>query len=636
MLSDSRHRLLVVVGASGSGKSSLVAAGLLPRLQKNAIPGSQDWILDMRFTPGEVGDNALMALAVQLAPKVGKGMQPRELAAELAASPDRLGDSVNLALHGRPDWAELLLFIDQFEELFTLVAPQQQGPFMALLAKAVKTPRLRLVVTLRADFYEACVQRPELAGFLQTGHYPLAAPGPATLHEMVVGPAKRAGLTFEDGLVARILEDTGTEPGALALMACALAELYDRRRDGTLTHTAYGELGGVQGVISRRADATYQDLDNDAKASFDRVFNELVEVDPASGTPTRKRARRSDFETSPAALRFIDTFTTPARLLVCSKDVVEVAHEKLFTAWKTLSDWIETHREQLKAGQDLEEAAQEWQAIGKPWSGLASGTRLKRYRQAISPSDRADKFLRASQRRLWIQRGLAGFSASLAAAVIVGAVWLYANGLTMKHGTSILLAAVGLYHFDEPEMVEILAGEFWMGSGDDDEEASDGEKPRHKVTIVKPFAIGKYEVTFDEYDQFAHATGRALPSDQGWGRGRRPVINVSWEDAVAYAKWLSEMTDKPYRLPTEAEWEYAARAGSEKPRFWGDDPKQACQYANVADQSYSQAGYGGETFDCDDGQPVTAEVGLFKANDFGLYDMLGNVLEWAQDSCCSL
>ena len=81
-----------------------------------------------------------------------------------------------------------------------------------------------------------------------------------------------------------------------------------------------------------------------------------------------------------------------------------------FTAWKTLSDWIENHREQLKAGQDLEEAAQEWQAIGKPWSGLASGARLKRYRQAISPSDRADKFLRASQRRLWTQRGLAGLS----------------------------------------------------------------------------------------------------------------------------------------------------------------------------------------------------------------------------------
>jgi formylglycine-generating enzyme required for sulfatase activity len=630
-LSDPRNRLIVVVGASGSGKSSLVAAGLLPRLHNNAVPGSQDWILDVRCTPGEVGDNALLALAVQLAPKVGKGMQPRELAAELAASPDRLSDYVNLVLHGRPDWAELLLFIDQFEELFTLVAPRQQGPFIALLVAAAKTPRVRLVATLRADFYEACVQRLELAGLLQTGHYPLAAPGPATLHEMVVGPAKRAGLAFEDGLVARILEDTGAEPGALALMACALAELYDRRRDGTLTQAAYDSFDGVQGVIRKRAGETYEQLDDGAKASFDRVFNALVEVDPATGTPTRKRARRSVFETSPAALKFIDAFAQ-ARLLVCSEDMVEVAHEKLFTAWKTLSDWIETHREHLKAGQDLEEAAQEWQAIGKPWSGLASGARLKRYRQAINPSDLAGRFLRASRRRWWIQRGLAGFSASLALAVLIGAVWLYANGLTMKHGTSMLLATVGLYHVNEPAMVELPAGEFWMGSGDDDKEASNSEKPRHKVTIVKPFAIGKYEVTFDEYDQFAYATGRPLPGDQGWGRGRRPVINVSWEDATAYAEWLSKMTGKPYRLPSEAEWEYAARGGSETTRFWGDDLKQACQYANVADKSYRQAGYAGEIFDCDDHHTGTAKVGSFKANGFGLYDMLGNVWEWVQDT----
>ncbi|MFO1429370.1 MAG: SUMF1/EgtB/PvdO family nonheme iron enzyme [Candidatus Competibacteraceae bacterium] len=633
-LSDPRNRLIVVVGASGSGKSSLVAAGLLPRLQKNAIPGSQDWILDMRFTPGEVGDNALVALATKLTPKLEKqNKPPRELADELATNPEKFGELVGLLLKDRPDWAELLLFIDQFEELFTLVHSDRQGPFIKLLAAVVKMPRVRIVATLRADFFEANVQWPELAELLRDATFPLAAP--VALDEMITGPAKRAGLTFEKGLVERIRQDTGAEPGALALMACALAELYDRRSDGTLTQAAYENFDGVHGVIRKRAGETYEKLDDGAKASFDRVFNALVEVDPASGTPTRKRARRSDFETAPAALKFIDAFTQ-ARLLVCSEDVVEVAHEKLFTAWKVLSDWIEAHREQLKAGQDLEEAAQEWQAIGKPWSGLASGARLKRYRQAISPSALADKFLRASQRRLWIQRGLAGFATSLALAVLVGAVWLYANGLTMKHGTSVLLAAVGLYHFDEPEMVEIPVGEFWMGSGDDDKEASGGEKPRHKVTITKPFAIGKYEVTFDEYNQFAYATGRPLPSDYTIGQvqewGRRPVVNVSWLDAVAYAEWLSRMTGKPYRLPTEAEWEYAARGGSKSSRFWGDDPNQACQYANVADKSFRQAGFSGEIFDCDDGQPIAAEVGSFKANRFGLYDMLGNVWEWVRDA----
>ena len=201
---------------------------------------------------------------------------------------------------------------------------------------------------------------------------------------------------------------------------------------------------------------------------------------------------------------------------------------------------------------------------------------------------------------------------ALVLAVGVGAVWLYANGLTMKHGTAMLLDGVGLYHPTEPEMIVIPAGEFWMESGDDEQEADASEKPRHRVTIPKSFELGKYEVTFNEYDQFAYATGQQLPADQGWGRGRRPVINVSWYDAVAYAQWLSKRTGKNYRLSTEAEWEYAARAGSETSRFWGDDLNQACQYANVADQSLRQAGYNVEIHECNDGYVYTAEWVLSK------------------------
>jgi len=168
----------------------------------------------------------------------------------------------------------------------------------------------------------------------------------------------------------------------------------------------------------------------------------------------------------------------------------------------------------------------------------------------------------------------------------------------------------------EPEMIALPGGEFWMGSPGSEGGRSSDEGPRHQVRIA-PFAIGKTEVTFAQYDAFAEATGRAKPEDMGWGRGDRPVINVSWEDAVAYAAWLPKETGEKYRLPSEAEWEYAARAGTEDAYWWGQGSAQG--NANCG-------GCGGKW----DGRQ-TAPVGSFKANPWGLYDTAGNVWEWVQD-----
>jgi len=166
-----------------------------------------------------------------------------------------------------------------------------------------------------------------------------------------------------------------------------------------------------------------------------------------------------------------------------------------------------------------------------------------------------------------------------------------------------------------PKMVLIPAGNFKMGdiqgAGDDD------EKPVHEVTIKEPFAIGRYEVTFAEYDKFAEAKdGIENPDDEGWGRGNRPVINVSWNDAVEYAKWLSEQTGEKYGLPSEAEWEYAAHAGTETKYWWGNEIGE--NWANCD-------GSCGDTFE------YTSPVGSFGANSFGLFDTSGNVWEWVAD-----
>jgi formylglycine-generating enzyme required for sulfatase activity len=182
-----------------------------------------------------------------------------------------------------------------------------------------------------------------------------------------------------------------------------------------------------------------------------------------------------------------------------------------------------------------------------------------------------------------------------------------------------------------PEMVVIPAGSFLMGSPPREKGRYEDE-PLHSVRIEKPFAIGKYEVMFHEYDRFAAATGRLSPNDQGWGRGRRPVITVNWRDAAAYAEWLSQQTGHRYRLPTESEWEYATRAGTTTSRYWGDDPDQGCAYANAADLDGKQVFVGWTVMKCRDGFIYTAPAGSYRSNDFGLHDMAGNVLEWT----CSL
>ncbi len=162
-----------------------------------------------------------------------------------------------------------------------------------------------------------------------------------------------------------------------------------------------------------------------------------------------------------------------------------------------------------------------------------------------------------------------------------------------------------------PKMVVIPSGRFRMG--DIQGGGSSSAQPVHSVSI-NSFAMGQYELTFAEYDKFADATGRSKPNDRGWGRGNRPVINISWHDATAYTNWLSQQTGHTYRLPTEAQWEYAARAGTETKYWWGNDI--GSNNANC-DNRY-----------CGDSFQYTAPVGSFAANSFGLFDTAGNVWEW--------
>ena len=187
-----------------------------------------------------------------------------------------------------------------------------------------------------------------------------------------------------------------------------------------------------------------------------------------------------------------------------------------------------------------------------------------------------------------------------------------------------------------PKMTVLPPGKFWMGSPDSEAYRRRDEGPQREVTIPAPFAVGVFEVTFEQWDTCVRMGGcdGLVADDEGWGREQRPALNINWPSAQSYVRWLSNLTGKRYRLLSESEWEYAARAGSTTPNYWepGANP---CAFASMFDQSdssyHSFDFQDDEVIPCTDGFAGTAPVGSFRPNAFGLYDMIGNAAEWTQD-----
>lgn len=188
-----------------------------------------------------------------------------------------------------------------------------------------------------------------------------------------------------------------------------------------------------------------------------------------------------------------------------------------------------------------------------------------------------------------------------------------------------------------PQLISVPPGQFLMGSTDSEPNHQSDEGPQHPVTFARPFAISTHEVTFEEWDACVKdGACQQSPSDEGWGRGKNPVINVSWDEVTRqYLPWLSKKTGQTYRLPTEAEWEYAARGGAASDASstfsFGDNGNDLCTYGNGADETAKEINGGGEAVACNDGHAKTASVGSFKPNALGLYDTHGNVWEWVED-----
>jgi WD40 repeat protein/DNA-binding SARP family transcriptional activator len=373
-------RFLAVVGPSGSGKSSVVRAGLLPAIRRGDIPTSEAWRITDMF-PGARPLDGLEAALLRAVPD-----PPASLMDQLERDEHGLNRALLRIMPA--DDSELVLVIDQFEEAFTLVEDEAaRTHFLGSLEAAVTDPRsrLRVVATLRADFYD----RPLLyRGFAELFKSRVEAVIPLSAEELekaISGPAKRVDVTLEPGLVAAMLGDVAEEPGALPLMEYALTELFERRDGRTLFLEAYREIGGVSGAIGRRAEEIHTELDDDGKEAARQLFLRLVAL--GEGTEdTRRRVPRDEVASlnvdQQAMTTVLDAFGV-SRLLSFDRDAgtgaptIELAHEAILTAWPRLHRWIDAAREELRTERRVAAAAREWTESERDPSFLLGGSRLE-------------------------------------------------------------------------------------------------------------------------------------------------------------------------------------------------------------------------------------------------------------------
>lgn len=373
------QRFVSVIGASGSGKSSLVRAGLLPRLRGNAVYGSKDWKF-ITFAPADLGDNPFLALAAALTPLLPYGRSPIQLADEMSTDPSAATRVCNAALSGSSDWVKLLIAIDQFEELFTVAAATLRDAFARAIDALAEHPRVVIISTLRTDFFANVTNWGRLADLMRDGHYLLMPPGLRALSDIIALPASRAGIALEPGLLERIIEDAGLQPGTLPLLAYTLEQLYNAGKGShALTHSNYESLGGLRGAISKRAEESLRMLDATATAELPRLFRQLLTVNSA-GIVTRRRALQRDVAINPQMATLVRTLVD-ARLLIADRrddeNTIEVAHEALFEGWDQMRAWVADNREYLLWRNRLQLRLEDWRASGRDENSALQGGPLQ-------------------------------------------------------------------------------------------------------------------------------------------------------------------------------------------------------------------------------------------------------------------
>ena len=379
-------RFLAVVGPSGSGKSSVVRAGLLPALRRGLVTGSERWFVTT-MVPGEHPLQELEEALLRVA------FDPPQLSLREAMASDTEALYKALRQLFPVDVTEVLVVIDQFEEIFTPhVSDSERGHFLDNLLFALRQPdsRVQVVVTLRADFYDRPLLYPGFGDFMRERTVVVLPLTHDEIREAILKPAQNAGLTLEDGLAGRMAAEVREQPGALPLLQFALTELYERRDLARLTLKAYEEIGGVAGALVQRAEDLYQSLPLSKQVLVRQIFLRLITLGDGV-EDTRRRVLRGELLTigrREEVEEALDLFGR-YRLLTFDRDpatrapTVEIAHEALIRQWGKLRQWLEASRDALRLQARLAAAATEWQNTGRDPSFLATGSRLAQFEELL-------------------------------------------------------------------------------------------------------------------------------------------------------------------------------------------------------------------------------------------------------------
>lgn len=617
-LKENQPRFLAVVGPSGAGKSSVVMAGMIPALKHDRIANSKAWAYIPRIVPGT---HPIENLADALDDVLDDSLANIET--NLLA-----GDRMLHRMVKKHASDYVVLYIDQFEELFTLTADEnERQQFINLITSAATEPDGKLIVLLsmRADFFGHPLNYPALGALTRDHNEAVLPMSIAELRDAIVKPAQlpTAGLHFDTGLVAEIIfalrgRDQALA-GALPLLQFTLERLFEERAGNRLTQTAYDDMGGVDGAIGSHSEAVFAKLPESSQAMLGQVFLPLVNIDEASGEPTRRRVDVQALKPDPDADALIKALIDNRLLQTGSEGesiYLEIAHEALFRSWERLKNWIDSVRGDLHLLREMRKAAQTWEESGRSRDFLWLGERgqevadmLERLHPDLNDVEKA--FARPEAEHLLDE--IQDLDVTPARRSEIG---------TRLHVLKYRIKGAGLRDDGLPEIV-------WCNVDVPDGSSID---IREHLFDVQPFQMSKYLVTYEQFQAFVdHPNGFSnrrwwLDFPEGYqfqplSESRQPYINyprdkVSWYQATAFTRWLSYELSSEITLPTEAQWQWVAR-----------------NYSNIKLTSHNNWSFQfGNTRESGIGRPTA--VGMFPVSKatYCVFDLFGNLWEWCRNS----